>query len=120
MQEFVGGYEDWVRQRLAEKSAASAASKKAAAGGETKPNTTKIAGRPKKLSYKEQRELDELPAVIEALESEQRALATRVTGPDFYKEGAETIKQSLARVDSLQQELASVYARWAELDARKG
>ena len=109
-----------MRQRLAEKSAASAASKKAAAGGETKPKTTKIVARPKKLSYKEQRELDELPAVIEALESEQRALATRVTGPDFYKEGAETIKQSLARVDSLQQELASVYARWAELDARKG
>ena len=119
VQEYVGGYEDWVRQRLAEKSAASAASKKAAAGGETKPKTTKIVAKPKKLSYKEQRELDELPAVIEALESEQRALATRVAGPDFYKEGAETIKQSLARVDSLQQELAVVYARWSELDARK-
>ena len=57
--------------------------------------------------------------MIGALESEQRALATRVAGPDFYKEGAETIKQSLARVDSLQQELAVVYARWSELDARK-
>ena len=76
--------------------------------------------RPKKLSFKEQRELDDLPALIEALESEQRALAEQIAAPEFYKAGAETIKESLARVDTLQHELTAVYARWGELDSRKG
>jgi ATP-binding cassette subfamily F protein uup len=137
VQEYVGGYEDWVRQRLAEKKIRL----KPETTGKTetvrlKPDTTgktlggaepggkatraKAAAKPKKLSFKEQRELDELPAVIEALESEQRALAQRIADPEFYKAGAETIKQSLARVDTLQRELTAVYARWGELDSRKG
>jgi ATP-binding cassette subfamily F protein uup len=123
VQEYVGGYEDWVRQRLAEKSVGSRNSRPApeppAAKAVEKPKTAKIAAKPKKLSFKEQRELDELPAVIEALESEQRALATRIASAGFYKEAADAIKQALARVDGLQRELAAVYARWGELDARK-
>ena len=122
VQEFVGGYEDWVRQRLAEKNANSGGSRKSRpadpAPVET-PKTTKVVARPKKLSYKEQRELNELPAVIDALETEQRALAERVAAPEFYKEGAGAIKTSLARVEELPRALATVYARWAELDARK-
>ena len=81
--------------------------------------TTKIVVRPKKLSFKDQRELGALPAAIEALESEQRTLAGRIASPDFYKDGADTIRRSLARVDEQQRELAAVYARWGELDARK-
>ncbi|MCU1383823.1 MAG: transporter related [Acidobacteria bacterium] len=119
VQEYVGGYEDWVRQRLAEKSAASKKNRAAAESGADKPKTTKIVAKPKKLSFKEQRELEELPAAIDALESEQRALAARVASPGFYKEAADVIKQSLARVDELQRELAVVYARWGELDGRK-
>ena len=120
VQEYVGGYEDWVRQRLAEKSAASAAAKKGRTAAEPeKPKTAKIVVKAKKLSFKEQRELDELPAKIDALESEQRGLAARVASAEFYKEGADPIKQALARVDELPRELARVYARWGELDARK-
>ena len=121
VQEYVGGYEDWVRQRLAEKSAgarkARAAHKPNEPPGE-RPKTARIVVRPRKLSFKEQRELDGLPAAIEALESEQRALAAKIAGPEFYKEGKETIARSLERVDDLQRELAKVYARWAELDGR--
>ena len=127
VQEYVGGYEDWVRQRLAEKSASVAEARKARSTSEEpsgrpieKPKTTKIETRRKKLSFKEQRELDELPAAIEALEAEQRALAERIAAPEFYKEGAEAIKQALARAEALPPELAKVYARWAELDGRKG
>jgi ATP-binding cassette subfamily F protein uup len=120
----VGGYEDWVRQRQAEKSAgakkARAAAEKPNEPADEKPKTTKIVVKTKKLSFKEQRELDGLPAVIETLESEQRALAAKIAGPEFYKEGKETIAQSLKRVEELQRELATVYARWSELDARKG
>jgi ATP-binding cassette subfamily F protein uup len=134
VQEYVGGYEDWVRQRQAEKKVdqeekvrlkadttrAETVRLKADTTDNAGKTKTKTAARPKKLSYKEQRELDELPAVIEALESEQRALAQQIAAPEFYKAGAETIKQSLARVDALQRELSAVYARWGELDARKG
>jgi len=127
VQEYVGGYEDWVRQRLAEKSASVAEAKKSRSAPDEpsnkpveKPKTTKIEVRRKKLSFKEQRELDELPAAIDALEAEQRALAERIAAPEFYKEGAEAIKQALARAEALPPELAKVYARWAELDARKG
>ena len=118
VQEYVGGYEDWVRQRLAEKSAGSrkARTESDATG---QPKATKIAARPKKLSFKEQRELDALPAAIDALESEQRALTAKIASPGFYKEPAETIKLSLARVDELQKALAAIYARWGEPDARK-
>src|SRR4051794_13605724 len=128
VQEYVGGYEDWVRQRLAEKSAKAAATRAGgtrpgdAPGGDAeKPKTTKItAARAKKLSFKEQRELDGLPRAIDALESEQRALAARIESPEFYKEAAEPIRQALQRVDELTRELAAIYARWEELDARKG
>jgi ABC transport system ATP-binding/permease protein len=120
VQEYVGGYEDWVRQRLAEKSAAAKRARPVEApGADDKPKTTRLAARPKKLSFKEQRELDALPVAIEALESEQRALAARIAAPGFYKEPADAIKQALARVDELPKELAVVYARWGELDARK-
>ena len=121
VQEYVGGYEDWVRQRLAEKSAATRKSRAAetATVPPEKPKTTKIVVKPRKLSFKEQRELDALPAAIDALETEQRALAARIAAPEFYKEGAEAIKQALGRTEALPLELAKVYARWAELDARK-
>jgi ATP-binding cassette subfamily F protein uup len=152
VQEYVGGYEDWVRQRLAEKSGgskrtrptsedekragrsggsnrqAAAVHRSDAKAERTRPTseapveksgTTRLAAPLKKLSFKEQRELDELPAVIEAIESEQRALAERIASPDFYKEGALAIMQSLAHVDELQRALAAVYARWGELDSRK-
>jgi ATP-binding cassette subfamily F protein uup len=121
VQEYVGGYEDWVRQRLAEKSAATRKSRASETANlpPEKPKTTKIVVKPRKLSFKEQRELDALPASIDALETEQRALAARIAAPEFYKEGAEAIKQALARTEALPLELAKVYARWAELDARK-
>jgi ATP-binding cassette subfamily F protein uup len=121
VQEYVGGYEDWVRQRLAEKSAATRKSRASETANvpPEKPKTTKIVVKPRKLSFKEQRELDALPAAIDALETEQRALAARIAAPEFYKEGAEAIKQALARTEALPLELAKVYARWAELDARK-
>ncbi len=121
VQEYVGGYEDWVRQRLAEKGAAARKARAPETANEPleKPKTTKIVVKPRKLSFKEQRELDQLPAAIDALEVEQRALAARIAAPQFYKEGAEAIKQALARAEALPPELARVYARWAELDARK-
>src|SRR5262249_62345235 len=83
------------------------------------PSREPPASRPRRrLSYMEQRELDALPARIEALEDEQRALHAQIAGPDFYKERADAIAATLARVDALEQELTDAYSRWDALDAR--
>src|SRR5205814_977828 len=71
----------------------------------------------RKLSYKEQRELASLPAHIEALEAEQRALNERIASQDFYKESADAIRDALARVDTLQKELNDAYTRWNDLES---
>ena len=116
VEEFVGGYEDWLRQRRsAVKSGKGATAAPAPPGG--KPSQ-KAAPAAKKLSFKEQRELDGLPARIAALEAEQSVLNARVTNPAFYSEPSEAIHAALARVETLQAELLDVFARWDELDSR--
>ena len=118
--EYVGGYEDWVRQKASSPKPAPAAPQPrtalpepAARGGEVVVTTIV-----KKLSFKERRELDLLPAQIEALESEQRALNAAVADQAFYKSPAARIAETLARIKAVQGELAAVYARWDELDRR--
>jgi len=117
VREYVGRYEDWVRQRLAENTSKPVAGPVKAP--DEKPKTTKIVARRMKLSFKDQRELDGLPAAIDALEQEQKAVAERIAGPDFYKESAENIRRTLARAEELQRELATAYTRWGDLDAKK-
>jgi ATP-binding cassette subfamily F protein uup len=72
----------------------------------------------KKLSYKEQREFDALPAKIETLEREEAELQQRIASPAFYKESASAIKVALDRVERVRAEHDALYARWAELEAR--
>jgi len=80
--------------------------------------TIDTAAGPRKLSYQERRELDALPARIEALEAEQRALGLRIADPDFYKEAAAAITGALERVQQVERELVDLYARWDALDSR--
>jgi ATP-binding cassette subfamily F protein uup len=116
VQEYVGGYEDWLRQRVSPPApAATAPASPRPAAVRTSPAA---AAATRKLSYNEQRELDALPARIEALEAEERALNERVAGPDFYKEGGAAIDAALARQAALAHELSAMYARWEELDSR--
>lgn len=117
--EYVGGYEDWLRQR-----SASAASERVRPTGWGAAGPTGLPVQPatapaRKLSYKEQRELEALPARIEALESEQASLHATINGPAFYKAGAEVIAQTLARAESVDAELMGALARWDELDSRQ-
>ena len=126
--EYVGGYEDWLSQtraqrgteeregKAAEARAAEAkAAEEKAAEEKAAPSASR---RERRLSYKEQRELESLPARIEALESEQRTLNEKIAAADFYKESAETINGTLARLDALQHELTAAYTRWDELESR--
>ncbi len=112
VQEYIGGYNDWLRQRTIP------AAKKddplprcpAPAAGATPVK--------KKLSYNEQREYERLPERIEALESEQLRLNAAMAHPDFYKETADDIRQIMARLEKLHQELLDSYALWDGLDSR--
>ena len=75
-------------------------------------------GKPAKLSYKETRELAQLPAQIEAFEVEQRAINERMSQPDYHKQGTAQIKADGLRLAEIEQQLATAFDRWAELEAR--
>jgi len=111
VQEYLGGYADWVRQRTPVAPAKASASEPA----ERRPA---VRAAPKKLSYREQRELDELPARIEALEAEQRALGTAIADPEFYRQPAAAITAALDRTQAIERELLALYTRWEVLDSR--
>ena len=113
MREYVGGYEDWLRQRPVP---AASAGQKPSAVPAAQPRPEEPA--PKKLTYREQREYEELPARIDALEAEQRDLTAAVQGPQFYTKPAGEIRDSLARLEAIALDLTGIYARWGELDAR--
>ena len=115
--EYVGGYNDWLRQRPApslpaEKTAAAPAPAPPAAAQPAPPAPAR-----RKLSYKEQRELDALPARIEQLETEVAARTDAMQDPAFYTQDAAVQQRANAELATLQAELDAAYARWEALDA---
>lgn len=119
VREFVGGYQDWLRQggspRLLgvgeEKAAKSEPAPQAAAAPAAAPEAAK-----KKLSYKLQRELEAIPGQIDALEAELAGVQEEISAPSFYQRPAEETRVVLERLDSLQAELDRLIERWAELE----
>ena len=115
--EYVGGYQDWLRQRQPESSAAGAAAKAKPRAEEKPPAQKAPAAKPKKLSYKDQRELDLLPERIETLEAELESLQTQLADPQVYAEqGAEGLAALSEKLKQAEAELEQCYARWDELD----
>ncbi|MGR9108393.1 MAG: ATP-binding cassette domain-containing protein [Gammaproteobacteria bacterium] len=110
--EFVGGYSDWLLQRpeLPGKTIPSNEKKPAA-------DRKKSAAPKSKLSFKEERELADLPAKIEELEARQHELNSQLQSSDFYQSDKEAITRALQELDSLGRELEIHYARWDELEA---
>jgi ABC transport system ATP-binding/permease protein len=125
VREYVGGYDDWQRQRqaeLAEEEAKTQAKKPAVPAPPIESSPT---GGTKKLSYKEQRareaeqrELAELPGRIEALEAEQHHLNTAMADASFYQRDSTEISRDVERVRELEAELSQLYARWEELEQK--
>jgi ATP-binding cassette subfamily F protein uup len=113
--EYVGGYEDWQRYQHQQKKVASPSENKPASVKAAKA-PAKTEGHKRKLSYKEQRELEELPGKIERLESEQQQLQQQVSDSGFYKQDSEHIAATLARLDAVSSELEQAYLRWEELE----
>jgi ATP-binding cassette subfamily F protein uup len=72
----------------------------------------------KKLSYKETRELESLPAEIESLEAEQKALLARMNEPDYFRQPPDALRADQARHAEIDRLLEEKLARWTELEAR--
>lgn len=120
--EYVGGYDDWIRQGgkwtqadelpAAETTAPVPVAQPLATATETPKAPAKL----KKLSYKFQKEFDELPHKIEQWETKVEALAAITSAADFYSQPAATVEQKLQELAAAQQQLDECFERWAELE----
>lgn len=119
--EYVGGYDDWLRQRPRDPQEEARASKKStrdkrSASKERSLQTSRDG--PRRLTYKENLEIEALPAKIEALESRLAEIHESMAQPDFYQQAGEVIAEKQGLEKELQSELETTFARWEELDAR--
>ena len=115
VREYVGGYQDWLRQRPAPRPEPRQGKP---SPGERTPPRSADAERPRKLSYRDQRELDALPARIEALEGERDALLAGMSEPAFYQREGSAIRAVQTQLEQLEQALETAYALWASLESR--
>ena len=110
VKEYVGGYSDWERQKPQPENKTTDNKKRE----KKTENPAKSAA--KKLSYKDQRELDALPALIEKLELEQQSLHEQLQQPDFYQQEQSVVAEVTADLERVEQALEQAYQRWEELE----
>jgi ATP-binding cassette subfamily F protein uup len=110
VKEYVGGYDDWLRQRPIETRPAKF----------LKPAAPPLTPKPKaKFGYRQQKELDALPQTIQDLETEQEGLYRAMGDPDLYKKGKSEIADKKDRLEEIKKLLAESYSRWEELEKLK-
>ncbi|GHH48997.1 ribosomal protection-like ABC-F family protein [[Pseudomonas] boreopolis] len=114
--EYVGGYSDWLRQRPAPAVARPAEKPASPAPAPAVAKAAEPAAGKRKLSYKEQRELEQLPARIETLEGDIAALTESMNDPAFFARDGAAVTADTQKLAVLQAELDAAYARWSELD----
>jgi ATP-binding cassette subfamily F protein uup len=118
--EHEGGWEDWARQRERRAAMTSAAAAKDAPTAAAPPAPVVAAPAPvparRKLGYKEQRELEALPARIEALEAEQRDLQAKLADPAFYVRDPQGVTDAGRRAQAIEDELLAAIERWSTLE----
>jgi len=119
--DYVGGYSDWQneKRRIAARKLTVARVADPGRGSAKAPGSTTPATAKRKLSGKEQKELEALPADIETLEQEQAQLTAQLADPAFYKKQAAKFTEVKARLETVEQEHAKAFARWEDLEARK-
>jgi ATP-binding cassette subfamily F protein uup len=112
IEEYVGGYDDWLRQReisqipLAEKT-------------QKKP-PAKVRPATLKMTFKEERELEALPEMIKRLEEEKKQIYQALADPAFYRAGGSAAGIANSRLQALEKELTAAYLRWEYLEERQG
>ncbi len=107
--EYVGGYADWLCQK---KSA-----ERPPAAKPDRPKQERTTARPRRVSFKEKRELHELPGTIEKLEVEKQGLFALMASPSFYTTQGEEIARIRERLVAVEAGIHKAYARWMELEA---
>jgi ATP-binding cassette subfamily F protein uup len=117
--EYAGGYSEWLEQRPAPRTS-TRSSAVARTGSQTSAATerSRPAKQSSKLSFKESRELEQLPARIVALEREQQSLTDRMSAGDYHTVGPGQLRTDRQRLEAIHAELEDSFARWAELEAR--
>jgi ATP-binding cassette subfamily F protein uup len=114
VREYVGGYNDWLRQRTTAE----------AADDESKPSAVKARPQPspkphpdkRRLAYHEKRELESLPAKVETIETELAELHDIMAQPEFYKQPSSEIARKQVQLKNLEEQLAAAYRQWEELE----
>ena len=117
--DYIGGYDDWQKERAAKAAALAAAEEKArrdARQASARESTDAESKKARKLNNKERAEVEALPKRIEALEAEQSILTTKLADPHFFKKPATEVTQATVRLHEIEAELARAYARWSELE----
>ncbi|BBP45168.1 heme ABC transporter ATPase [Thiosulfatimonas sediminis] len=121
--EYIGGYDDWLRQRPAHYQQANKASKNEASDkaqnktNSTPPPKVETPAPKKKLSYKDQREYDALPQQLEQLEAQIEQLNAAIADPGFYAQESDKVQAKLAELQAKEHELENAFERWEELEA---
>jgi len=119
VKDFVGGYSDWARWRDARDAARAAPPRRAEQSGT--PASAQKAAEPapkRKLSFKEQRELAELPARLESMDAEHKALQAETQDTAFYSRPHAEVTARLELLGDLEARIEAAFARWSELESR--
>ncbi|MFN7731132.1 MAG: ATP-binding cassette domain-containing protein, partial [Pirellula sp.] len=121
IKEYVGGYDDWLRQRAssmrnpnARPKASNSQKSESTPSPSNAPSTKSL----KKLSYKEKLELEELPGKIEQMEQEQSELHAAMNAPDYFKQPAARLTEDQKKLEQLDGRLSEAYERWESLSER--
>ena len=112
--EYVGGHKDWLRQSASETQLLPSCPEQPEQNRQKRRTL-----RPRRLNFKEERELEALPDIISALEEEQEKLHITLADPDFYKDNGVGIQKINVRLEELTKELSEAYIRWEELETLK-
>jgi ATP-binding cassette subfamily F protein uup len=120
--EYVGDVQDWLtqsaRSQALERERAPALAAAPVAAPTAAPAVAAAAVAKRKLSYKEQRELEELPKLIASLEDEQSAITAQLNAPDFYKTNPADARRINARYSEIEDQLLDALERWEQIEAR--
>lgn len=114
VKEYAGGYDDYLLQSGKNETLQNDKLESKIKSEKQIEKTKKVA----KLSFKEERELEQIPQLISDLEQEQAQLQAKMSSPEFFKQSNEVISESSTRVEVIQQELESLLVRWEELESR--
>jgi ATP-binding cassette subfamily F protein uup len=117
--EYAGGYSDWQRVRSPAKSEAATARRGQKIDSRAKRNLGEPAPAKSRLSFKEERELAELPEKIDIIEKEQSQIGAALANAALYRDQPEQVKQLNQRYAALEAQLASALSRWEQLEAKR-